>query len=462
MRKIAFTALMLWVYIGHAQTQSMLLDRRFVDLKGKIATTIIVNETPDTLKLGYRFFNWLPYLETQDNLVIAPGKQQSIKLDFNFPDIIAIGRLSVYNGPAETLICRIKDYSPKAIKVDFEGRYAEENEYYQAYFKQYDMNSRIYYTISDTLRDWNKFPAIGDSITRVRLNFLAEYDKSLPAWFRAHESRRLKYDNYFKLLNTLLSRQRKTGQKIKVNNSYFAFDKQLNKDNDMVLSETYLWCMSQYFWRMAPDIRDEAGRIKSIERLYHQTDIGDINLMRSLGMLYLNDKLGYEKMLPGLKFKRQERKVWLDENVQLKLGNPRVNKKPPAISMTDVYGKDISFNDYIGKTVIVNFWATWCVPCIAQFPYENNLYQQFKDKGLVIINVCCDSEITTWKRVSLQNNLQMINAYTNKADFKKLLMQYNLGSLPRSILINKKGIVINNSFKRASTLNATDINELLK
>jgi hypothetical protein len=55
----------------------------------------------------------------------------------------------------------------------------------------------------------------------------------------------------------------------------------------------------------------------------------------------------------------------------------------------------------------------------------------------------------------------MVNLYTNSADFIKLNRQYNLGSLPRSILINRDGIVIDNAFKRASKLSTADIAELL-
>ena len=131
------------------------------------------------------------------------------------------------------------------------------------------------------------------------------------------------------------------------------------------------------------------------------------------------------------------------------------------MQMVDIEGKSVKLADYNGKMVIVNFWASWCKPCIVEFPYESKIYQQYKDKGLVIINVCCDSELTTWKRLSKSEDLQMVNLYTNKADFKKLLGQYNLGALPKSILINREGIVVDNAFKRASELKAAEINAIL-
>lgn len=464
MRKIVFALLLFCACKAHSPNDGMLLNKEFVDLKGKVATTIIVNETPDTLKLGYKFFNWLPYIETQDSLIIAPGSKDTLELSFNFPDKIYINRrFFIYNAPGQTLTCHIKDYKSKNIKADFEGSLAQENDYYLAYqqfLKHYDNESRVYYTIGETIKDWNKLPTIGDSITQVRLSFLSEYNKPLPNWFKRHEHRRLLYNNGYRLLNALKTKEFHNGQKIEVDDNYYAFEKLLNKDNDMILNETYLICMNDVLIRMSK-LKHSQTSIDAIDSLYHQTDIGDVSFMFQLGRLYLRDKNSYDTILPAIKFKVPERKVWLDSVVQFKLGKPRINKKAPAIQMVDIKGKKVALDDYIGKMVIVNFWAIWCMPCIEEFPYENKLYQQYKNKGLVIINVCCDSEINDWKRISKREDLQMINLYTSKSDFIKLNRQYNLGSLPRSILINREGIVVNNGFKRASKLSTADINQLL-
>ncbi len=464
MKKIVVALLLFCACKAHSPNNGMLLNEEFVDLKGKTATTIIVNETPDTLKLDYQFFNWLPYVKIQDSLVIAPNARDTIKLDLNFPDKIYIsGRFFIYNAPGKTLTCHIKDYKSKNIKADFEGSLAEVNDYYLAYqqfLEHYDNESRVYYTISETIKDWNKFPAIGDSITSVRLNFLSQYKRPLPNWFKSHEHRRLLYKNGYRLLNALGAKEFHSDQKIKVNDNYHAFEKQLNKDYDMILNDTYLMYMSDVFIRKSK-LKNNQTPIDVINKLYPQTDVGDVNLMFRLGRLYLRDKNDYDKVFPTVKFKKNERKAWLDSVVQLKLGKPRINDKPPAIKMADIQGRSVSLDDYMGKMVIVNFWAVWCMPCIEEFPSENKIYQKYRDRGLIVINICCDSEITDWKRISKRDNLQMVNLYSSKTDFIKINSQFNLGSLPRSILINREGKIVNNGFKRASDLSTADINELL-
>ena len=293
---------------------------------------------------------------------------------------------------------------------------------------------------------------------------LAQYQGPLPAWFKAHEHRRLLYNNYFRLENALLSKEMHSGQKISVSPDYYNFEKLLGKENDMVLNETYLYCMSDYFGRQArlQGLSGTTASIYSADNLYHRTDIGDVNLMRRLGLLYRDDKPAYDSVIRKLSFKEPQRKLWLDSLVQTKMGTPYIGKKAPAMALTDMDGKAVSLADYTGRMVIINFWAVWCAPCIAEFPQENKLYWQYKDKGLTIINVCFDSDPKQWKQVSKRNNLQMINLNTAKADYTRLLKSYNLSAPPRSILLDRQGSVADNYLKRASMLSAKELAGMLK
>lgn len=54
---------------------------------------------------------------------------------------------------------------------------------------------------------------------------------------------------------------------------------------------------------------------------------------------------------------------------------------PPSIQLTDVFGKRLTRDQYRGKVTIVNFWATWCKPCLEEIPSLNRLQQQFPDRS---------------------------------------------------------------------------------
>ena len=72
-------------------------------------------------------------------------------------------------------------------------------------------------------------------------------------------------------------------------------------------------------------------------------------------------------------------------------GNERVHEPAPDITLTDMNGKPVRLHDYKGKIVLLNFWATWCTPCIAEFPQFIRLAQAMPD-DLVILAVSIDDD----------------------------------------------------------------------
>ena len=66
-------------------------------------------------------------------------------------------------------------------------------------------------------------------------------------------------------------------------------------------------------------------------------------------------------------------------------------EKAPAWTLPDLQGKKISLADYKGKIVIINFWATYCPPCIQEIPDFIDIAKEYKDKGVVVIGLSVDS-----------------------------------------------------------------------
>ncbi len=59
-------------------------------------------------------------------------------------------------------------------------------------------------------------------------------------------------------------------------------------------------------------------------------------------------------------------------------------------TLRDVEGRDVRLSDYAGKVVLIDFWATWCVPCEAAIPHLQEMYEAHKDEGFVILGVAMD------------------------------------------------------------------------
>ncbi len=64
----------------------------------------------------------------------------------------------------------------------------------------------------------------------------------------------------------------------------------------------------------------------------------------------------------------------------------------PDWKLTDLNGKRVSLSDFHGKVVILDFWATWCMPCRIEIPHFIELQKQYGDKGLAVIGVSLDEQ----------------------------------------------------------------------
>jgi len=73
-------------------------------------------------------------------------------------------------------------------------------------------------------------------------------------------------------------------------------------------------------------------------------------------------------------------------------------KRPTAsygdwdFTLTSIDGEPLKLSDYQGKVVLVNFWATWCGPCVVETPSLVRIYNKYKDRGFAVIGVAMQSE----------------------------------------------------------------------
>ncbi len=115
---------------------------------------------------------------------------------------------------------------------------------------------------------------------------------------------------------------------------------------------------------------------------------------------------------------------------------------PPAnlsgIRFKDIKGKVVDLESLKGKVVFLNFWATWCPPCLAEMPSINKLYSKFKDDpNVVFILVDADSELGKAQQFMDKKKYGM-PVYAVASDIPEQLFK---GSLPTTIVFDKMGRV---------------------
>ena len=81
---------------------------------------------------------------------------------------------------------------------------------------------------------------------------------------------------------------------------------------------------------------------------------------------------------------------WLkDREPVYKTAMEMLNKPSPPLALADWHGKPVTRADPKGKIVLVDFWATWCGPCIRQIPHANEIAKKYEDKGVIVFGACC-------------------------------------------------------------------------
>lgn len=129
---------------------------------------------------------------------------------------------------------------------------------------------------------------------------------------------------------------------------------------------------------------------------------------------------------------------WADVGV-VKMGE----KKPvpaPDFTLNSLNGKKVSLKDFRGKAVFLNFWATWCPPCVVEMPSMENLHKRFKDKGLVVI------------AVNSEESEKKVGKFIKKKGYTFLVLLDSDGSVtgesyravgfPTTYLIDRRGMVV--------------------
>jgi len=126
-----------------------------------------------------------------------------------------------------------------------------------------------------------------------------------------------------------------------------------------------------------------------------------------------------------------------------------LNDKAPDFVLKDINGKTVSLVDYKGKVLILDFWATWCVPCRESFPAVQKVLNKYKDDSAVSF-LFIDTREKTDNYIDLIKKFLDENHYTFKVilDEKgpegipnKTYKQYVMPGIPTKFIIDKNGII---------------------
>jgi thiol-disulfide isomerase/thioredoxin len=116
------------------------------------------------------------------------------------------------------------------------------------------------------------------------------------------------------------------------------------------------------------------------------------------------------------------------------------SRMAPPFSATTIDGQRISLDSLSGKVVLIDFWATWCPPCVAALPHIQQIARQFEGQPLVIVSVSFDSDDAKWRAFVARNHMTWLQIRDGR--FTGPLAQiFDIRAIPATLTIDADGVL---------------------
>jgi len=294
-----------------------------------------------------------------------------------------------------------------------------------------------------------------DSIAKAIFTNTNTEDQNI-LYFKKAVSQNLSLTSLIRRLDFLLMRGfAEAGDVVKGNDSIFSSHKNIDNylncnDFSYAINRYTGYCLDNDF-KNDPSLEKKDGyKYEKISNLFSgkTRDFAMYNAV-SQEMYFLKnmDQLIHLKAITQKyidKIENHEYKLSLERNFNknaIVLSLAQVGKDAPAFSLKDKDGASFKLENFKGKLICLDLWASWCTPCRLETPYFQKLVDKYKnDKRVEFISISFDSDLDKWKKAIEKDKptwLQLID------DQKSMQNAYAAYEIPRFILIDKNGKILN-------------------
>lgn len=122
-------------------------------------------------------------------------------------------------------------------------------------------------------------------------------------------------------------------------------------------------------------------------------------------------------------------------------GMMRIGIDAPVFNVADLHGKPVDLSKYKGNVVVIDFWATWCDPCIQEFPKVKKMYSKFKDKGVQFIGISLDDDIEDLRGFVKQEEVEWPQVFDGKRWKGLIPSLYHIQLIPTMVVLDRQNKV---------------------
>jgi thiol-disulfide isomerase/thioredoxin len=127
-----------------------------------------------------------------------------------------------------------------------------------------------------------------------------------------------------------------------------------------------------------------------------------------------------------------------EESPTAPVGGTQVGNLAPDFQLQNLDGQTVSLGSLWGKPVLINFWATWCGPCRSEMPYIQEIYEEWTNKGLVVLAINIGESSSKVEEFMQGYNLSFTVLLDTKQD---VAQRYNITGIPTTFFLDKDGII---------------------